>query len=217
MRKNLHYKVLASVLAIAGLYFYNAPAAWAEIQNVNGNTNLWIGNGTITNNYNDKNEQIQPTDSVYGCHSQFPAYGNNADNNKITINNSTLAQVKGAYSNSSNTNSNKVTINNSNIQNVCGGESENGNASGNEVLITNTEKTAKEFDIIIGGSTGSGQATGNTVTINGDVTLEYSNSYYIAGGYGSSNSTVSDNHVIIEGGTVKGNIYGGYGYLNSKE
>ena len=32
MRKNLHYKVLASVLAIAGLYFYNAPAAWAEIK-----------------------------------------------------------------------------------------------------------------------------------------------------------------------------------------
>ena len=31
MRKNLHYKVLTSVLAIAGLYFYNAPAAWAEI------------------------------------------------------------------------------------------------------------------------------------------------------------------------------------------
>ena len=30
MRKNLHYKVLASVLAIAGLYFYNAPAAWAD-------------------------------------------------------------------------------------------------------------------------------------------------------------------------------------------
>ncbi len=217
MRKNLHYKVLASVLAIAGLYFYNAPAAWAEIQNVNGNTNLWIGNGTITNNYNDKNEQIQPTDSVYGCHSQFPAYGNNADNNKITINNSTLAQVKGAYTSidKDTANSNKVTINNSNIQNVCGGESENGNASGNEVLITNTEKTAKEFDIIIGGYTGSGTATGNTVTITGTITLKDSATSYIAGGYGSSDSTVSENQVTIQSGTVTGNIYGGYGYLNS--
>ena len=217
MRKNLHYKVLASVLAIAGLYFYNAPAAWAEIQNVNGNTNLWIGNGTITNNYNDKNEQIQPTDSVYGCHSQFPAYGNNADNNKITINNSTLAQVKGAYTSidKDTANSNKVTINNSNIQNVCGGESENGNASGNEVLITNTEKTAKEFDIIIGGYTGSGTATGNTVTITGTITLKDGATSYIAGGYGSSDSTVSENQVTIQSGTVTGNIYGGYGYLNS--
>ena len=215
MRKNLHYKVLASVLAIAGLYFYNAPAAWAEIQNVNGNTNLWIGNGTITNNYNDKNEQIQPTDSVYGCHSQFPAYGNNADNNKITINNSTLAQVKGAYTSidKDTANSNKVTINNSNIQNVCGGESENGNASGNEVSITNTENTAKEFYAITGGYTGSGEATGNTVTINGNVTLTGTTFVsYIAGGEGSNDSTVSDNHVIIEGGTVKGNIYGGFGY-----
>ena len=217
MRKNLHYKVLTSVLAIAGLYFYNAPAAWAEIQNVNGNTNLWIGNGTITNNYNDKNEQIQPTDSVYGCHSQFPAYGNNADNNKITINNSTLAQVKGAYTSidKDTANSNKVTINNSNIQNVCGGESENGNASGNEVLITNTEKTAKEFDIIIGGYTGSGTATGNTVTITGTITLKDGATSYIAGGYGSSDSTVSENQVTIQSGTVTGNIYGGYGYLNS--
>ena len=218
MRKNLHYKVLASVLAIAGLYFYNAPAAWAEIQNVNGNTNLWIGNGTITNNYNDKNEQIQPTDSVYGCHSQFPAYGNNADNNKITINNSTLAQVKGAYTSidKDTANSNKVTINNSNIQNVCGGESENGNASGNEVSITNTENTAKEFYAITGGYTGSGEATGNTVTINGNVTLTGTTFVsYIAGGEGSNDSTVSDNHVIIEGGTVKGNIYGGFGYSSA--
>ena len=53
MRKNLHYKVLASVLAIAGLYFYNAPAAWADdFKYVDGTTYIWIGNGTITNNYN---------------------------------------------------------------------------------------------------------------------------------------------------------------------
>ena len=211
MRKNLHYKVLASVLAIAGLCFYNAPAARAEIQNVTG-SNLWIGSGEINGN-----NQIPDTASVYGSHSQYPAYGNNADKNEITINNSTLAQVKGAYSNSKNTNSNNtnsnvVTINNSNIQDVYGGESESGTASGNEVLITGGNNN---FQKVIGGSTGSGTATGNTVTINGKVTLKDSNVYYIAGGYGSSNSTVSDNHVIIEGGTVKGNIYGGYGYLNS--
>ncbi len=42
MRKNLHYKVLASVLAIAGLYFCNAPAAWAEMQKVQEDINeIW--------------------------------------------------------------------------------------------------------------------------------------------------------------------------------
>ena len=219
MRKNLHYKVLASVLAIAGLYFYNAPAAWADdFKYVDGTTYIWIGNGTITNNYNEKNEQIQTTASVYGWHSQFPAYGNNADNNKITINGSTLSKVSGANSKNNNVTNNEVTINNSNIQNVYGGESESGTASGNKVLITNTENTAKEFYKIIGGSTGSSEAKDNeakdnTVTINGNVTLKDSNVYYIAGGEGSNDSTVSDNHVIIEGGTVIGNIYGGYGTL----
>ena len=221
MRKNLHYKVLASVLAIAGLYFYNAPVAWADIQNVTESTNLWIGNGTINNNKNDSNKQIQTTASVYGWYNTYDTYGDStkkANNNEITINNSTLAQVYGGYTfiDKESANSNKLIINNSKITDeVCGGHSESGTASGNEVLITNTENTAKEFDIIIGGSTGSGEAKGNTVTINGNVTLKDSNAYYIAGGQGASGSTVSDNHVIIEGGTVSGNIYGGYGYLNS--
>ena len=183
MRKNLHYKILASVLAIAGLYFYNAPAAWADdFTHVENTPNTWIGNGEINGN-----SQIPDTASVYGWHSTYDTYGDNANENKITINNSTLAQVKGAYSNSSNTNNNVVTINNSNIQDIYGGESEYGTASGNEVLITNTEEnTAKEFDIIIGGSTGSGEATSNTVTINGNITVDL----YIAGGFGSSNRTV---------------------------
>ena len=79
MRKNLHYKVLASVLAIAGLYFYNVPAAWADIQNVTENTSLWIGSGTITNNWNDNNEQISEIASVYGW---FHIYGTYGDSTK---------------------------------------------------------------------------------------------------------------------------------------
>lgn len=59
MRKNLHYKVLASVLAIAGLYFYNAPAAWADIQEV-GN-NFWVGNGTITKNIEQESKKKNTT------------------------------------------------------------------------------------------------------------------------------------------------------------
>ena len=217
MRKNLHYKVLASVLAIAGLYFYNAPAAWADNFKLVENTpNTWIGNGEI-----NENNQIPDTASVYGWYSQYPDYGNNADNNKITINNSTLAQVYGAYTSidkdsaNSSANSNVVTINNSNIRDVCGGYSEHGTASGNEVLIKDDNNDDNNsFYKVIGGSTSSGSATGNTVTISGNVTLTgSSNVSYIAGGQGASGSTVSDNHVIIEGGTVSGNIYGGYGTL----
>ena len=213
MRKNLHYKVLASVLAIAGLYFYNAPAAWADIQKVPDTINVWEGSGTITGNKINNTTNIPEDASIYGKYNSDN--DEDANGNKITINGSTLSKVSGAISKNNNVTNNEVTINNSNIQNVYGGESESGTASGNKVLITNTENPAKEFYKIIGGSTISKEATGNTVTINGNVTLEDYYSSYIAGGVGSGGSTVSDNHVIIEGGTVKGNIYGGYGYLNS--
>ena len=72
MRKNLHYKVLASVLAIAGLYFYNAPAAWAaDIQNVTASSpETWIGNGTIDGNKVDGIEdKVSDNAEVYGWYS----------------------------------------------------------------------------------------------------------------------------------------------------
>ena len=214
MRKNLHYKVLASVLAIAGLYFYNAPAAWADdFTHVENTPNTWIGNGEINGN-----NQIPDTASVYGWYSTYDTYGNStnkANKNQITIKNRTLAQVYGAYTSidKDTANSNKVTINYSKItNNVYGGYSKSGTASGNEVLI---EGDNNSFYNVVGGSTSSGQAIGNTVTINGNVTLGDSYSSYIAGGEGSNNSTVSNNHVIIEDGTVIGNIYGGFGFSNS--
>ena len=152
MRKNLHYKVLASVLAIAGLYFYNAPAAWAEIVKVHDNPEIWVGNETITNN---NNQQIQTDAEVYGGHD---GYNSNANNNNITI----------------------TGDNNS-------------------------------FYRIAGGYTSSGTATNNTVTISGDVTLtDISYNSCIAGGIGYSSSTVTQNQVTIQNGTVTGNIYGGY-------
>ena len=210
MRKNLHYKVLASVLAIAGLYFYNAPAAWAEIEKVPNTTNVWEGSGTITENITDGNIQIPEDAQVYG---KYNHTGNEeANSNELKINSSTLSKVTGGYSNSNNANNNKVTITGRDIHEVYGGESNSGNTSGNNVLITGDNNS---FRWVAGGYTGSGETTGNTVTINGDVTLKYSNVYYIAGGQGSKGSTVSENHVIIEGGTVSGNIYGGYGMLSA--
>ena len=103
MRKNLHYKVLASVLAIAGLYFYNAPAAWAEIKNPA--QDIWVGNGTI-----DGNTVIPPDAIVYGGNSTYPNYNVNANDNELTINSSTLSKVSGGYSDSNSANNNKVTI-----------------------------------------------------------------------------------------------------------
>ena len=191
MRKNLHYKVLASVLAIAGLYFYNAPAAWADFVydayqvKGDGTTQIIINNNEFK--IDDTTLSLDNTANVYGNYQTTEDATGDGTNNNVTIQSSKLDSVYGAHS-------------------------ENADAINNNVLI---EGANNSFYKVVGGSTGSGTATGNTVTINGDVTLEYSNAYYIAGGVGSGGSTVSDNHVIIEGGTVKGNIYGGYGYLNS--
>ena len=191
MRKNLHYKVLASVLAIAGLYFYNAPTAWAEIKY---DANQVTGDGTTQIIINNNKFKIDDTTSQL-LNNEANVYGNyqtaeNANGDENTIN---------------------VTIQSSELDSVYGAHSENADANNNNVSITGDSS----FSVVAGGSTGSGEATGNTVTINGNVTLKDSNVSYIAGGAGSGGSIVSDNHVIIEGGTVKGNIYGGYGHLNS--
>ena len=222
MRKNLHYKVLASVLAIAGLYFYNAPAAWADdFKYVDGTTYIWIGNGTITNNYNEKNEQIQTTASVYGWYSRWSNYGDSSkksNNNEITIKNSKLSKVTGAHSESILDNyaaeNNTVNIENSDITYLYGGYSL-GTVSANKVFITNTdENETNNFDSVAGGATLSGTVKDNTVTINGDVNA----STYIAGGVAESGySAVYGNQVIIQSGTVTGKIYGGFASSNTDE
>ena len=190
MRKNLHYKVLASVLAIAGLYFYNAPAAWADIiydayqVKGDGTTPIIINKNEFK--INDTTLSLDYTANVYGNYQT----AENANGDENTIN---------------------VTIQSSELDSVYGAHSENADANNNNVSITGDSS----FSVVVGGSTGSGEATGNTVTINGNVTLKDSNVSYIAGGRGSKGSTVSNNHVIIEGGTVRGYIYGGYGMLSA--
>ena len=217
MRKNLHYKVLASVLAIAGLYFYNAPAAWADdFKYVDGTTYIWIGNGTITNNYNEKNEQIQTTASVYGWYSHWSDYGDSSkksNNNVITIKNSTLSKVTGGHTegelDNNDAKNNTVNIENSSITTLIGGYGVT--VSKNEVSITGDSNS---FQTVSGGTTGDGTATCNKVTINGNVTA----TNFIAGGVGEDcYSKVYKNQVIIQSGTVTGNIYGGYASSNTDE
>ena len=210
MRKNLHYKVLASVLAIAGLYFYNTPAAWAEIKNPT--QDIWVGNGTI-----DGNTVIPESAIVYGGNDNYDygGYNANPNNNEITIKNSTLKTVTGGQSEGgSDANENIVNIENSSITSfLIGGNSVGGTVSDNKVFITNTdENETNNFDKVAGGTTFSGTVKNNTVTINGNVEA----SGFIAGGVGESvYSQVYGNQVIIQNGTVTGKIYGGCAYYNT--
>ena len=184
MRKNLHYKVLASVLAIAGLYFYNAPAAWAKIQQT-GN-NIWEGNGTITGNAVDgtQNEVLDEA-IVYGERDS-----NNATNgNNVTINDSELLTVYGGYSDNAESSGNTVTIeNNSKINSVIGGKSTNVNADNNKVYIINSTVTQSVY----GGNTDSGTANHNEIIIRGNSNI--ANAYLYGG---SANST--DNKLTLDG------------------
>ena len=205
MRKNLHYKVLASVLAIAGLYFYNAPAAWAQIKNPTGN--IWVGTGTI-----DENTGIPDYAIVYGGNDSYNYDGcnDNPSYNNITIKNSTLSAVTGGQSGGgSDATNNTVNIENSSITFfLIGSNSVGGTVSDNKVFITNTDESKTyNFNIVSGGTTVSNEATNNTVTINGNVTA----TNFIAGGVGEAGySQVYGNQVIIQSGTVTGNIYGGF-------
>ena len=148
MRKNLHYKVLASVLAIAGLYFYNAPAAWAEIVY---NANQVKGDGTTPIIINNNEFKINDTTSQ-SLNNTANVYGNYQDSGDANGDGNTT----------------NVTIQSSELFRVFGGHSENGNANNNKVLI---EGSNNKFYQVVGGSTVSSEATGNTVTTTGNVTL----------------------------------------------
>ena len=210
MRKNLHYKVLASVLAIAGLYFYNVPAAWAN--------NLY-GDGTAISIDDNKivgqSTELQETDSVYGN------YKSNEDANgaNVTIQNSNLNHVYGGHSASANANANAnnnvVNIDNSTSLRVFGGyangKTENSNANGNKVIIS--DSTIKG-ESLYGGWSGYGSASGNTVTIENSTATN--SNIWIIGGYAintNKNSTISatGNTVKLIGSTNVENadIYGG--------
>ena len=185
MRKNLHYKVLASVLAIAGLYFYNASAAWADMQEV-GN-NFWVGNGTITKNIEQESKKEIPQDaSVFGERNNDS--NKEANYNNLTINDSTLLSVFGGLSDTGESNGNTVTINNSTVNDVSGGRSKTNEADNNTVYIINSTVTQSVY----GGNTDSGTANHNEIIIRGNSNI--ANAYLYGG---SANST--DNKLTLDG------------------
>ena len=213
MRKNLHYKVLASVLAIAGLYFYNAPAAWAAIVQEN---NKVKGDGTetitINNNYVDGIiGQLGNTFNIYGNYQNSgDANGNGTTTNVNITNNSNLAHVHGGYSASANANNNVVNIDNSTLVRVFGGyanSNQSGNANENKVTIKNNSNV----NYVYGGYSVCGETDGNIVIIK-DSTVNFD----IIGGYATNfkklnTISATDNIVKLIGNTVVTNadIYGG--------
>lgn len=224
MRKNLHYKVLASVLAIAGLYFYNAPAAWADIVK---DSNRIKGDGTetitINNNYIDGT--LEQLDNIFNIYGNYRDSGdaNGNENGTITnvniINNSNLSSIYGGFSGSDNANKNIVHIDKSTAINVFGGYANSNSNSGNTNENTVTIKNNSTINDVYGGRSISGSANYNTVIIE-DSTV--TNHYYpdtnaiIIGGYAVNHNnltTVSatNNTVKLIGSTNVENadIYGG--------
>ena len=212
MRKNLHYKVLASVLAIAGLYFYNAPAAWADIVKVHDNPEIWVGNGTITNN---NNQQIQTDAEVYGGHDD---YNSNANNNNITItgDNNSFYRIVGGYTSSGTATNNTVTIsgdvtlsNTSYNSCIAGGIGfSNSKVTNNQVTIQSGTVTGNIYGGYISShSTDHSEISGNNITIINieDKNIDISGADLYGGYAVGGNVEISNNTLTLDGwsGSVK--------------
>ena len=226
MRKNLHYKVLASVLAIAGLYFYNAPAAWADIVK---DSNQIKGDGTETITINNSQiyidgtlEQLDNTFNIYGNY-RDSGDANGNENETITnvniTNNSNLSSIYGGFSGSDNANKNIVHIDKSTAIYVFGGHATNNKKSGNTNENKVTIKNNSTINDVYGGESISGSANNNTVIIeDSTVTNHYfpKTNAVITGGYAVNHNnltTVSATNNIVKliGSTNVENadIYGG--------
>ncbi len=94
----------------------------------------------------------------------------------------------------------------SKVTEIIGGLSVQGNVSSNTLTIAGGKFS--RFDMITGGATMSGGANGNTLNITGGNIVMDDVYGFIAGGKGVNSAT--NNNVNISGGTIAGNIYGGY-------
>ena len=139
--------------------------------------------------------------SVYGGES----FGGSVTGNTVTIKGGTVdGYVYGGSSYMGDVTNNTVTISGGTVRwNVYGGYSGIfGDATENTVTISGGTVSGN----IYGGSSYSGKATNNTVTISDAADLGTTTSLY--GGYSDGDAT--DNTVTISGGTVSGNVYGGF-------
>ena len=218
MRKNLHYKVLASVLAIAGLYFYNVPAAWAEITY---EYNRVEGDGTpisiVGNKIVGQSTDLPTTYDVYANYQKNQDANGDGTTINVNIQNSILSEIIGGFSSSANANDNVVNIDNSTAS-VIGGQAtsreNSGSANGNKVTIN-----ISTVSYVYGGYSFYGSANDNVVILK-DSTLKKDPNLYtfvsIVGGFASNSKNL--NKISATGNTVKligstnvenADIYGG--------
>ena len=218
MRKNLHYKVLTSVLAIAGLYFYNAPAAWAEITYED---NRIKGDGTaisiVDNKIVGQSTDLPTTCDVYGNYQETQNANGDGTTINVNIQNSTLREIFGALSSCGSTNNNFVNIDNSTASVIGGkatGKANTSNANGNKVTINNST-----VSYVYGGYSFYGSANDNVVIIKDSTVKKDPNIYTfvsIIGGYATNyinldKISATGNTVKLIGNTIVENadIYGG--------
>ena len=194
MRKNLHYKVLASVLAISTLNY--ALPADAEAY-TNGDPVITDSGYTVTDAIDT--DYIFPTeDTQYDGYIQYD-YGNTlgtASPVTVIIDNSTVTlDIIGKLGNSEgrDANGNRVyIINGSNVGDVTGGEAIQGSAHSNIVVIENS--TVRPGSQVSGGSATQG-ADYNTIKLVGNSILKDVDLYGWEGsiGYGHYNTLTLDN------------------------
>ena len=158
--------------------------------------------------------------AVYGGYS----YSRDANENKVTIEDGSVVSVTGGYSPTQSAIKNQVTISGGSVTSsgpraVVGGAggstSEDSVTQENEVII---EGNAKVTGSVIGGADTGSPAVVNKNKVTIKDSAEIGDSVY--GGYGLYNvKDKTENKVFIEGGSVSGNVYGGYAnvYLSGDE
>ena len=96
-----------------------------------------------------------------------------------------------------------------NLAEIYGGQSYGNVVEGNSVEISGS--VSMDGSKVVGGSSQGLYVKNNTVTIDGNNDVSMSGVHIIGGESRTNDSSIQNNVVIISGGTVNGNIYGGYG------
>ena len=188
------------------------------------------GNENYTDDVSGGNVTISGNATISGDDGIAYVYGGSTTNgnaeyntvnisDNVTINGSLgTANVYGGFSSKGNVEYNTVNISDNAIVrgNVFGGESYDGNAKYNTVNISGGTIGAEYVDgSIVGGSAGNGKAEYNTVNISGG-TIGTSGYAIVYGGYATGSANSANNNIVnISGGSVSGDVYGGFSYHDS--
>lgn len=203
--------------------------------NPNGSTVVIDENNSGKNVYGGKDDSKAVTNNaieikdngviknIYGGNGQSTSY------NSVTVNGGTTSYIYGGYSEDDGASDhNRVEFKSGTSENVHGGHNDgNGKISLNEVEIKGGSVSRSVYG---GMSYGSGEVSQNAVTISGGtigdsvyggysyensavnkntVTITSGNMDYMVYGGFSRAGTAEENNVVIEGGTVENDIYGG--------